>query len=306
MLGFLLSPLKGVISTLILICNTLFWCSLIYVFAILKFCIPVKSLRNWCSRIMVAIGENWISGNSFEIRLMHPVEWNVTGLDDLDKNKSYLVYANHQSWVDIVALQKFFNRRIPLLRFFLKRELAYVPLLGLAWWALDFPFMQRYSKEYLAKHPEKRGKDLETTRKACERFQGTPISILNFLEGTRFTEGKRAKTKSIYKNLLAPKTGGIAFVLQTMGTQFDAILDVTIVYPDGVPTIWGLLSGKLDRVVADVRRIEIPKVLLEGNYLEDDAVRDRMQSWIREAWAEKDQLIDQLKSASFKADKVST
>ena len=300
MLGFLPSPLKGAIATLILICNTLFWCLFIYLFAILKFCVPIKSFRSWCSRIMVAIGENWISGNSFEIRLMHPVEWKVTGLDGLDKNKSYLVYANHQSWVDIVALQKIFNRRIPFLRFFLKRELAYVPLLGLAWWALDFPFMQRYSKEYLAKNPQMRGKDLETTRKACERFQGTPISILNFLEGTRFSASKRDKTKSIYKNLLQPKTGGIAFVLQTMGPQFDAILDVTIVYPDGVPSIWGLLSGQLDRVVADVRRVEIPKSLLEGNYLEQDDVRERMQAWIKESWMQKDQLIDRLNIESAK------
>ena len=296
MFGFLPSPLKGVIATLILICNTLFWCVFIYFFALLKFCIPIRSFQAWCSKIMVAIGQNWISGNSFEIRLMHPVQWVVQGLDGLDKNKSYLVYANHQSWVDIVALQKIFNRRIPLLRFFLKRQLAYVPLLGLAWWALDFPFMQRYSKEYLARNPQMRGRDLETTRRACERFQGTPISILNFLEGTRFSEEKRAQTKSIYKNLLMPKTGGIAFVLQTMGSQFDAILDVTLVYPDGVPTLWGLLSGKLDRVVANVRRIEIPKSLLAGNYLEQDEFRERMQSWIKEAWTEKDQLITELKN----------
>ena len=242
MLWFLPRPIKGVVSSIILILNTLFWSVFIYFFVIIKILSPIKSLRDWASKQMVAAGENWIGMNSFEARLMHKIEWDVEGVDPLDPNKSYLVCSNHRSWVDIVALQTVFNRKIPFLRFFLKRDLLYVPFLGIAWWALDFPFMRRYSKEYLAKHPEMRGRDLATTRKACERFKGQPISILNFLEGTRFTQAKHDKMKSPFHHLLTPKTGGLAFVLQTMGSQFDALLDVTLYYPEGSPTLWKLLK----------------------------------------------------------------
>ena len=295
MLRWLPASLKGALASVIVIVNTLFWAILIYVFALLKFLIPLPGFRLWCRRVMVAIAENWIAINSLEARAFHDIKWDIQGTENLSYDRSYLVCANHQSWVDIVVLQTVLNRRIPFLRFFLKRELAYVPLLGLAWWALDFPFMRRYSKEFLAKNPHMRGKDLETTKQACERFRGMNISILNFLEGTRLTRAKHEKSRSPFRNLLPPKTGGIAFVLQTMGQQFDALLDVTLFYPEGSPTFWDLLSGRMNEVVVRIRRIEIPQAFLEGNYLEQDDFRESMQAWVRDLWTSKDQLLDTLK-----------
>ena len=296
MLSFLPSPLKGFVASIILITNTLFWCLLIYVFALLKFILPFPSVAAWCRRCMVKIGEAWISINSFEADLMHKIDWDIEGIAGLDPEKSYLIAANHQSWVDIVVLQHVFNKRIPFLRFFLKRELIFVPFMGLVWWAMDYPFMRRYTKEYLEKHPEMRGRDLETTRKACERFRGLNISILNFLEGTRLTEEKHKKSKSPYRFLLPPKTGGIAFVLQSMGSQFDSLLDVTIHYPEGKPSLWGLLSGQVNEIVVRVRRVEIPKELIDGNYLEQDSFRLKMSAWVKELWTEKDELLAKLHS----------
>lgn len=170
----------------------------------------------------------------------------------------------------------------------------YVPFLGIAWWALDFPFMQRFSKEYLEKHPDMRGKDLETTRKACAKFQGSRISIINFLEGTRFTKAKHDAQKSPYKNLLKPKTGGIAFVIDAMGPQFKSLLDVTLFYPEGARSLWELFSGRVNEVVVRVRQLEIPQDMLGGNYLEDEAYRERLQEWLRTLWKEKDDLLSEL------------
>lgn len=297
MLRFLPGPIKGTLAFVFIVLNTLFWSAGIYIFAVFKLLVPIRPFRRWCTRQMVRIGETWIAFNSFATRFFHHIDWDVQGLEGLSSNKSYLVTANHQSWVDIVVLQHVLNRRVPFLRFFLKRELIYVPLLGLAWWALDFPFMRRYSKEFLVKHPEFRGRDLETTKRACEHFRGQPTSILNFLEGTRRTPAKMAQSQSPYRHLLAPKTGGVAFVLQTMGSQFDAVLDVTIQYPEGRPSMWSLLSGKINIVRVRIRRIEIPAALLEGRYLEEDSFRTKIQSWIRDLWDAKDKLLDQLEPA---------
>jgi 1-acyl-sn-glycerol-3-phosphate acyltransferase len=310
MLSFLPGPVKGLIAATLFALNTIFWCGFIFALIPLKFLIPVPGIRRAISQAMVAIGENWISCNSLEIGLIEKIRWDVSyhlgenetpEKNTLSRDHSYLISANHQSWVDIVILQTVFNRRIPFLRFFLKKELLYVPILGLAWWALDFPFMKRYSKAYLEKHPEKRGKDMETTRRACEKFQGSRISVLNFLEGTRFTPEKHARQNSAFNNLLTPKTGGLAFVLEAMGEQFEALLDVTIVYPSGAISMWNLFSGRIHQITVRIDKIDIPKAFLGGNYLEDPVFREDMQQWVRTIWKHKDEVMQSVKNGQLKA-----
>jgi 1-acyl-sn-glycerol-3-phosphate acyltransferase len=209
----------------------------------------------------------------------------------LSADGHYLVLANHQSWVDIPVLQAVFNRRIPLLRFFLKSQLIWVPLLGLAWWALDFPFMKRYSREKLAKHPELAGRDVEATRRACEKFRGVPISMLNFVEGTRLTRLKHDRQQSPYRHLLKPKAGGVAFVLEAMGDALHSVLDVTIAYPHGSPTFGDLFADRIPEVRVYVRQREIPAELRRGDYQNDPAARERAQAWINTVWIEKDECL---------------
>jgi 1-acyl-sn-glycerol-3-phosphate acyltransferase len=191
--------------------------------------------------------------------LTQRTEWDVQGIAGLDPHNWYLVNSNHQTWADIFVLQHLFNRRIPLLKFFIKDQLKWVPVMGLAWWALDFPFMRRHSEEYLKLHPEMRGKDQAATRKACEKFALIPTSVMNFLEGTRFTPAKHQRQQqSPYRHLLKPKAGGIALALNAMGDRFRAILDVTIVYPDGAPNFWEFLCGRLRRVIVRVQILPVP------------------------------------------------
>ena len=187
-------------------------------------------------------------------------------------------------------LQHLLNRRIPLLKFFLKQQLIWVPVMGVAWWALDFPFMRRHSEEFLRKHPEMRGKDQETTRKACEKFALIPTSVMNFLEGTRFTQAKHRRQESPYVHLLKPKAGGMALALNAMGDRFQAILDVTVVYPDGTPTFWHFLQGKMHRVVVRGRLLPIPPDLIDADYTGDAAVRAAFQSWVQQLCAKDAQI----------------
>ena len=284
----------GLIASILLFLNVLLWVPLLLAFALLKLIIPLERMRLLIDPILLHIAESWIAGNSAWMALTQRTAWDVQGIEGLDYRSWYLVNCNHQSWVDILVLQHLFNRRIPLLKFFLKQQLIWVPVMGLAWWALDFPFMRRHSEEFLKKHPEMRGKDQATTRKACEKFALIPTSVMNFMEGTRFTPAKQQRQQSPYKHLLKPKAGGMALALNAMGDKFQAILDVTIVYPDGALQFGQFLQGKLKRVIVRVRSIPIPQHLLHGDYASDPTVREAFQKWVQQLWLEKDAQIDAL------------
>ena len=294
MLNFLPPLLVGLIATLLMVLNVLFWVPVLLLFSLLKLLISAQKVRLWVDPILLRIAEAWISGNSAWMRLTQRTTWDVQGLGGLNPQSWYLVSCNHQSWVDILVLQHVFNKRIPLLKFFLKQQLIWVPVMGLAWWALDFPFMRRHSEAYLKKHPEMRGKDQETTRQACEKFALIPTSVMNFMEGTRFTPVKHDKQKSPYKHLLKPKAGGMALALNAMGDKFQAILDVTIVYPDGPISFMGFLTGRLHHVVVRVRSLPVPKHLLHTDYANDPKVREAYQQWVHQLWLDKDAQISEL------------
>ncbi len=293
MLRYLPGPVRGAISLLLFICNTIMMTLPLFLVALLKFMIPLKSWRKLCDIVINGIAGLWISNNNRNIRFMNPVRWDVQGLEGLKKNGWYMVVANHQSWVDILVLQKVFNGRIPLLKFFLKKELIWVPFLGLAWWALDFPFMKRYSKSFLKKHPQLKGKDMEITRKACEKFKTVPVSVMNFLEGTRFTPEKRQKQVSPYTHLLKPKAGGIAFVLSAMGEQMRQMLDVTIAYPGRAKSFWQFLCGHIPEIRVRVASFPIDDDMV-GDYFADKKFRVRFQNRLNVIWEQKDILLNEL------------
>lgn len=294
MLSNLPAPLRGLIAASLLALNTLFWCWPLFVLAIVKFCLPFAPVQRALRDAMHWIAQTWISGNKAWMNAVHNTQWDVQGMERLDMRHSYLVISNHQSWADILLLQYQGNRKIPFLKFFLKQELIWVPVIGLCWWALEFPFMKRYSKEFLAKHPEKRGQDLATTRKACERYKTNPVSVFNFLEGTRFTHAKHDQQQSPFTYLLKPKAGGTAFVIDAMGEQLSALVNVTLYYPQGRPSFWDLLSGKLEHVVMRVQTQAIPQDFLGKNYDEDPIYRAQFQSWVNQLWLEKDALLAEL------------
>jgi len=298
MLNFLPAPLLGALASLLLTLNALLLVPFLMAFALVKLILPFKAVRLALDPVLVAIAETWIANNSRWMALTQRVEWDVAGIAGLDPRNWYLVNCNHQTWADIFVLQHLFNRRIPLLKFFIKDQLKWVPVMGLAWWALDFPFMRRHSEEYLKRHPEMRGRDQEATRKACEKFSLIPTSVMNFLEGTRFTPAKHARQQSPYRHLLKPKAGGIALALNAMGDRFRAILDVTIVYPDGTPNFWEFLCGKLRRVIVRVQILPVPEELMKGDYAADAAVREAFGRWVQQLWRDKDAQISRLREAA--------
>ena len=295
MLAFLPGPIRGVIAYILYFINTGLWGTLIVVFGVFKFLIPIEGWVKILDKLLNWFATNWIFVNSFIMRLPNKITWDISGVKDLNYNGWYLVISNHKSWVDILVLAKAFYRKIPFFKFFMKKELIWVPFVGIGCWALDFPFMKRYSREFLEKHQHLKGKDVEITKKACEKYKKNPVAILNFVEGTRFTKEKHRKQQSPFKHLLKPKAGGIAFVLETMGEQLQNILNVTITYPKGVRGFWGFCCGEISEIRVKVEEIPVKNEMI-GDYANDPDFKKQFQSWLNDVWVEKDNQIDQLLS----------
>lgn len=293
MLNKLIERLRGSLSTLLYFINTLFWFVPVLLLGLIKLLQPFQGGRRLCNTLLDGCATHWIGFNNLIQKTIINTPFDVVGVDKGRRNEWYMVIANHQSWVDILVLQRIFNQKIPFLKFFLKKELIWVPFLGLAWWALDFPFMRRYSRKFLEKHPHLRGKDIETTRKACVRFRHMPVSVMNFVEGTRFTVGKHDRQGAPYRHLLHPRAGGIAFTLAAMGDQLHKLVDVTIAYPGGVPSYWDFMCGRVKEIKVRVRFLPIERNLV-GDYFNDPEFQQEFQQWLNGIWHEKDQTLDKL------------
>lgn len=299
MLHFLPAFILGPLSSGLLVINTILWSFGFFLFGMMKYLIPVEGFQNFFTRVLIALGTGWIDCNRFILWLTQNMEMDVEGLEKLPGNKKWvLIFSNHRAWVDIFILQNLFNHRIPFLKFFLKEELRKIPVMGFCWWALDYPFMKRYPKEMLEKHPELKGKDLESVKEACQRFKITPVSVINFLEGTRFSKEKHRKTNSPHRNLLPPRAGGVAIVLSEMADYLAGIVDVTIAYEPEQVTFWDLFSGRIRKVTVRIDVFQVPADISAGDYANDNAFREKFQLWLNSLWEKKDGLIDQLKPHS--------
>jgi len=245
----------------------------------------------------IEITNRWLAVNNWLIEhVLSDLKWDITIDENLDLSMQgrYLMTCNHQSWVDTTVNQYFGLTRMPLTRFFTKWELIFIPFVGQAFKILGFPMMKRHSKEQIAKNPDLKTRDLEEARKACQQLVSQPYTLLNYLEGTRFTQEKHDQQKSPYKHLLKPKAGGLALALNILEDNIDALVDMTIVYPDGVPGYGDFWLGNVNRIAVNLRKIEIPAWVKGGNYEEDEEYRKRFQAWVHQIWTEKDQLIESI------------
>lgn len=261
--------------------------------AIAKLLLRNRSVEVRLTRWLDKIASAWISCNNFHQRLLLATDINVEGPTSFLPRQWFMLIVNHQSWVDILVLLRVFNRRVPYFKFFLKSSLIWFPVIGLGCWALDFLFMKRHSREQIQKDPSLAGKDLATTQMQCERFSNKPVTIISYVEGTRFTEAKRLAQKSPYRHLLIPKAGGLAFTLTAMSGRIKTLLDVTIHYPEGRPSFWQYLGGAVNKVTIVIQERPVSEELL-GDYVNDSVYRRRFQSWINDIWQEKDELLERL------------
>ncbi|MGM0525975.1 MAG: acyltransferase [Pseudomonadota bacterium] len=295
MLTKLLIPFRVFINLAWAISTTAIIGISIVIVGIFKVLLPFRVAQHFFSNLGNSVFRLWAYCMSFLFQLTQPMSWHIEGDLELHKKGWYMIMANHRSWVDVFVLMHLARRNMPMPRFFLKRQLLWVPIVGWGCWTLDMPFMRRYSKEALEKNPHLKGRDIETTTRSCAKFRHIPTTVVNFCEGTRFTPEKHKIKQSPYRYLLPPKAGGTAFSLQIMGDQFEAILDITIAYPGKKdrPVLWHLLSGQLRNVYVNVRTLPITDDLI-GDYSTDDAFKEHFQKWLNQRWHEKDAIIEQL------------
>jgi 1-acyl-sn-glycerol-3-phosphate acyltransferase len=232
----------------------------------------------------------WSANNARMIRLLKLTETQISwqNREQLSLEKWFLVICNHQSWTDIVLLQTHLHPVLPPLKFFTKEALIWVPFIGIAMKVLGFPYVKRATKAQIKANPNLRTADRENTLAACEDFKNHPTSVLNFVEGTRRTEEKFNRQRSEYAYLLRPKIGGLDYVLEGMSGHLAGLVDVTIVYPDGVPTFWDFLQGKCPRVEVDIRARDIPEVVTTDNAQDR---RSELAHWVKGIWVEKDATV---------------
>ena len=293
----ILAAITLLLSIVLTILVTIFCSVPIIIAGIVKLLLPVPVIWRKVSRFCDFMMYCWCECLAVLLHLNPYLQWEVHGLEGLSKKNWYLLICNHRSWADIVVLCVLFRKHIPMNKYFLKQQLAWVPFLGLACWALDMPFMKRYSRAYLLRHPERRGKDVETTRRSCEKFRLHPTTIVNFVEGSRFTQEKHQQTHSTFQNLLPPKAAGIAMALNVLGKQFDKLLNVTLCYPDNNrQPFFDMLSGKLTRIVVNVDLQPIADEL-HGDYINDKSFKRHFQQWLNSLWQEKDRLLTSLMSS---------
>jgi 1-acyl-sn-glycerol-3-phosphate acyltransferase len=299
MLSFLPGPIIGVLAALAFLINIALMALVIILLGLIKFCVPFRQGQYAIETLQYGMTNFWIDINSVLMLLFYKIKWDVKGQGEIVPNHWYFVIANHRSWVDILVLQKIFNRKIPMLKFFMKQELLWaLPVGGLACWMLDFPFMKRYSKAQIKKNPGLRTADVETTKMACNKFKKRPTTIMSFLEGTRFTELKREERSSPYKNLLRPKAGGLGLVVNELQEYVSQVIDTTIVYNHPDPTFWNFLCGKVTHIHVFYKVVAL-NADLYGEYYTDSVFRKKFQAWVNERWLEKDVLISNTQTSDF-------
>lgn len=298
MLNFLPCFFIYIISNTLFILNTIFWGGLLSIGGVIKLFLPCKGVRVLLTRGMDKLMYGWATINGLILKLIANIDWDVEGLENLCPKHWYLLISNHLSGLDIAVTAYILRNHIPMLKFFLKKELIYVPFLGLACWALDMPFMNRSSPAKLRKNPKLKGKDLQATKKSCQKFKYLPTSIINYVEGSRYTEEKCQRQNSPYRYLLKPKAGGIAFTLASMGNLFTNLLNITIVYPNAPKNILNAaMKGKIDKIVVRIEAFPVP-VVDDQRYLTDPEHRIEFQRWLNQLWHEKDQQIHQILTTS--------
>jgi len=294
MIRAVLAPFIFVLHTSLQILNLALWGGLIILLGLVKLIMPNGKIRTAWNKVMHGLMFSFGRVSVLMIRLFNRVDIECSVHGELSKDRWYLIIANHLSYLDIILLIEFATNRIPAPKFFLKKELIWLPFVGLGAWALDMPFMHRYTRAYLEKHPEKKGKDLETTKAYCEKFRTVPTTVINFVEGTRFTSLKHLSKQSPYENLLPPKAGGISFTLSAMGELFTNVLDISLLYPENKRhPMMAMLSGQMTKIVIDVNVTPVPELQQHSERTESE-FRLYFQNWLNGLWENKDNRIKKM------------
>lgn len=235
-----------------------------------------REVNRWCARFIWGL---WVV---MAERLM-AIEFRFTG-DPVPKSENALILPNHQTMADVMVVLSHAWRaaRIGDMKWFVKDVVKWVPGPGWGMVFLDCIFLRRNWARDRARIHQLFGKF---------QAEGIPIFLVSFLEGTRKTAAKHAKSieyareKGLYppKHTMIPRTKGFVATMIGLRGHLDAVHDLTIAYPGRVPGLFDCFAGRVQRVDIHVRRFAIAELP------EADA---ELATWVMDRFEEKDELLE--------------
>lgn len=204
--------------------------------------------------------------------------------------ESAFVFSNHSSWTDWSILFALAQKQHALsyVKFFAKNSVQYIPAFGLGMKLLGFIFLSRDFE-----------KDKKTMAKSFSFLKSMhhPAWLFSFLEGHRFSKKLLKESQEYAKNnkrpllnhVLLPRYKGFQATIEAMKDKLDAVYDVTLGYPDRVPSLVDLVAGDKEwDIHVHVSRIPIADVPVENvaqwcdeRYVAKDALLSRFEQFRR-------------------------
>lgn len=289
-----LHSLCGFVSFIYIISNLSFWIIPVILLAVIKLMVPVSRIKVRSYQAMIWIYGIAVKINDFLLFGIMKNKLHIQNPGALNKERNYLILSNHQSWADILILQSFLNKNTPPIRFIVKRELIFMPLIGLICWAYEYPFVRRGSLKSKKETNHKTSKDMYTIRNKIDHMSSSNLSIINFVEGTRFNILKSKKFASRYKHLLNPHAGGLFHILKNYGEKLDTVLNFTIVYGCRAPFFWKFIGGRCRHILVDLQEIQKEDLMTSLGATNEEIHFNAVSNWLKELWKEKDEKMNEM------------
>ena len=255
--------------------------------------IPNKNLKVSCGSLSNTMGSATVASITAALRILHKLEWDFQIPEDVNTDTWYIAMSNHQSWADIFILLAAGHKKIPLLKFFMKKELQWIPIIYLVHKTIDMPFLNRHSQKQIEANPELKKLDYQNAETAAKRFSRNPSTAFSFAEGTRFTHEKHLAQASPYKNFLTPKIGALAIALKGM-PQVNELIDFTVIYSTNKRSTWDFLCGEMSQAKVYAKAHQIPETLKGKNFDQEEEYRREFKNFIEKIWKEKQELYTEL------------
>lgn len=256
-------------SSLWVALNLLIGLCLLIPVAVISALMPFAMARRWCYFLTQKIYRTAVRVNSFWMKRIVGIELVVKGEPRIHPNA--VIICNHQSWFDIPVIQDVVTSRGPIVKFLIKRELLWVPIIGWICLALRLPTLGR------SKKTDTRKRDKAIIQNTSNSHANEPGALLIFPEGTRFTEKKRVAQSAPYDNLLKPKSGGLKLIKEHVNADVE-LVDMTIDYHRKNVSIWKCLHGNPSVITITLKHFKIGDI-------------KNVSSWLNERWKEKDSIL---------------
>ena len=204
--------------------------------------------------------------------------------DEIPYGENAILVCNHQQMTDITLLMALAKGkgRLGDMKFFVKDALKYVPGVGWGMFFMGHFFVKRNWNEDRA--------SIEQTF-AGILSDNIPVWLISFVEGTRSTPKKieasqayaREKGHRETQHVLLPRTKGFVASMEGLRGYVDAVYDITIGYPEGVPSLWQFVKGYVPLAHMHLRRYPIAE-------MPEDAAE--LNQWLFDRFVEKGELLD--------------